>query len=820
MAECPKPSTSLSVNAEVKLILTVFIRFYRRHIWLFLLFVFGLSLGSALLGSIQGLNQEATQRYDQTSALVNNPISHFIRPNQGSETLSFDVWRQLRSAGFISAEPVVEGLLTLASGKRVWLKGVNTLQWITPRQEKASRSQSGSMQFGFNTIYISEKLANRLAVGEQQTLTINGTMFKLAVLPKLSGNTALTDIALADHLLNLSGQISYIEVSNAELNELKVKQLLGNKAQLQSAQAQSFDSLSQAFFFNLQALALLGYIVGAFLSFNAIKLSLHARHKLHQQLTLLGCIQANVITALIIEVLLLSLVAALVGAGIAYIGANLLVNEITVALQSLFELDRSLPVQFSWLVVLQAFTLNVLVLTGVACSQLKLFSMKVRLFHKLLLLIGLSYIAGYLYLTSDTPIHALGLCACLLLAFFIITPMILRAVFSVIPTQHPLLKWIKADSDEQIRVLAISVYAVLLAVGTSVGLQIMVSSFSTALQIHLNGRLSAELYVRPNDVTDAQYQWLAHHKNVKTLGVFWQAQANYQSGNLGDSNRSARVISFGNEPALHQNLTLLSGESPSISTLFFDETNNLSGCLANEPSKLLHNVELGQLVTLYQGERYIRCKITGFYYDYGEQRPVFVVVTQAIEQAMFQYQALGFSLGLKANVDEALFKQQLIQHFNLNDSHVVQNQVFKRYATRLFEHTFYATKALNLMIVAIALFGLWVSLLTLGVKQIQPLALLKSLGVTTVQAFTIKLVQSSIILLVTLLLAILLGGLLGWVLLKFVMPIGFGWTIPLLLPFQDILVFIVLIYVLALLVSVAPLLKLSRYAVADLLYEE
>ncbi|WP_249349353.1 hypothetical protein, partial [Pseudoalteromonas phenolica] len=75
----------------------------------------------------------------------------------------------------------------------------------------------------------------------------------------------------------------------------------------------------------------------------------------------------------------------------------------------------------------------------------------------------LAVAAGYFYLGSEAPFHALGLCVCLLLLFFMITPVVLRAAFKGIPTQHPLVKWMKADSGEQIRVLAISVYAVLLA---------------------------------------------------------------------------------------------------------------------------------------------------------------------------------------------------------------------------------------------------------------------------------------------------------------------------------------------------------------------
>ena len=76
----------------------------------------------------------------------------------------------------------------------------------------------------------------------------------------------------------------------------------------------------------------------------------------------------------------------------------------------------------------------------------------------------------------------------------------------------------------------------------------------------------------------------------------------------------------------------------------------------------------------------------------------------------------------------------------------------------------------------IALFGMWVSFLTLGRGQLQPMAVLQTLGVTQLQLLGAKILQAALIILTTLLLAIPLGLCLGWVLLTYVMPIAFGWT--------------------------------------------
>ena len=80
------------------------------------------------------------------------------------------------------------------------------------------------------------------------------------------------------------------------------------------------------------------------------------------------------------------------------------------------------------------------------------------------------------------------------------------------------------------------------------------------------------------------------------------------------------------------------------------------------------------------------------------------------------------------------------------------------------------------------------SLLSLSVNQLKQLTILRNLGVTKQQLLTMKLVQTGGIVLFTALFAIPLGFALGFALLKFVMPISFGWTIHFSLDLTSLLV--------------------------------
>ena len=50
---------------------------------------------------------------------------------------------------------------------------------------------------------------------------------------------------------------------------------------------------------------------------------------------------------------------------------------------------------------------------------------------------------------------------------------------------HPLWQWLYADSKFQLKELRIAIVAILVALGSAIGMQIMVKSFSDTLNAHL-----------------------------------------------------------------------------------------------------------------------------------------------------------------------------------------------------------------------------------------------------------------------------------------------------------------------------------------------
>ncbi len=758
------------VTHEIKLILATHLAFYRRHPWLMALFFLGFSLGSALLTAISGLNQEANARYQNSSALINNPVTHLIKPLTGKYTIDGNVWLNLRQHGFVNAQPVLRGRLKTNKGQALAIQGVDTLLWLNSAQFNQSTKNKNKIpsQLSLSTLLVDSQFSERI-----NSVIDNKAIFDLEngqKQPDISlvegiGLWAITDIANADYLLDAKGQLSFIELSQVTDQQLvEIEQIISGQAQLIDAKQQSFDILSEAFFFNLTALAMLGYIVAAFLSFNAIKLTLTARNKLLKQMQLLGCTKLSIQLSLVIELIIVSFCTALLGTLGGYLIANALVLDVNRTLIGLYKLDKALVINWQWFNVLLGFTLNISALAVILLAQAKQVANKSKqMFYGLLAstVVGLIWLLNY----ASNEYQALLLCFTLLILFILIVPKALTGLVSLpVKITNPLTQWLHADTRLHIKDLHIAIIAILVAIGSAIGMQIMVKSFSHTLNAHLEKQLSADIYLRSDKIDNNLRQTLSHLSEVEKLSIYMESDGKV-------NNIPANLASFGESFEHYQHISLTSG-------LTISKNNFIKkGCLANEQSKIKFGFSLNDIAVFEQNATKFSCRITDFFYDYGNPSLSLLTLEKRQKTATLHHNIFGYSIRLKNTTSVAAFSERLINEFKQDSTKILPNKRFKKMANALFEDTFVVTKALNGFILAIALLSLCTSLLSLSVNQLKQLTILRNLGVTQQQLLTMKLLQTSGIVLFTILFAVPLGFALGIALLKFVMPIAFGWTI-------------------------------------------
>ncbi len=791
----------VSLMTEIKLILATHIAYFRRQPWLLLLFIVGLSIGSALLSAIAGLNQEAKDRHQKSSALIDVTVTHIAKPSIGQEYIDGKLWLKLRQQGFTNAQPVLRGKLKLASGKTLYVQGMDSLIWLTnppPTGTQHSSSNSNS-DFALDTLMIDRQIARQLNLEPNSNkLDLENSRYRpsFSVVDNI-GMWSITDIAYADMLLEAKGQFSFIEFIGLTPEQIpQVESILSDHARLVAAQEQDFDALSEAFFFNLAALALLGYIVAAFLSFNAIKLSIAGRKKLLAQFNILGCSPKAIRTAIVIEFTLMSFLTALLGSITGFIIANALVFDVNRTLIGLYQLEQALTISWQWQTLVLGFVVNIGTLALMLITQKNTLQSKGnKIFYITLVCVLVALV--YLYLNAQSEFDALLLCFFILLTFVLVTPKCLQSLLSLKnPFTHPLWQWLYADSKSQLEELRIAIVAILVALGTAIGMQIMVNSFSNTLNAHLEKQLSADVYINVDQYDPDLRARLNTDAYISRVGI-------YLAGNGYLNKVPARLVSFGQDDAVFAHISLTSGESVNSSHF----ANN--GCIANEQAAILYDYQLDDTVTFKQNQHSFECRISAFSYDYGNTALSLLTQEQTLKASRLHWQVYGLSITLNEHITVDQLTKRLINEYQIDNTDITENKRFKEIAHQLFNDTFKVTKVLNGFILAIALVSLCISLLSLSSQHSAQLAVLNSLGVDALQLQKLKLVQTMFLVGFTCLFAIPLGFAIGFALLKFVMPIAFGWTIHFNLDLLTLLSACLFLFVAALLCAYLPVKKLT-----------
>ncbi|MCL1079305.1 FtsX-like permease family protein [Parashewanella spongiae] len=787
--------------SEINLILNTHVAYFKRHPWLLLLFIVGLSLGSALLTAITGLNQEAKNRHHKSSALVDLAVSHIVKPPIGQKFIEGNLWLKLRKHGFTNAQPVLRGKLKLASGKTLYLQGIDSLIWMNksaPTSTQQSLNQRNT-NFAFDSILIDSNNGPKLQLesDSNKLQLLNSSITPSFNLVDDIGMWSITDIAYADMLLKAKGQLSFIEFVGLTPEQIpQIESILSYNARLVAAQDQDFDTLSEAFFFNLSALGLLGYIVAAFLSFNAIKLSIAGRKKLLTQFAILGCSPKAIRTAIVIEFTLMSFITALLGSIAGFVIANALVLDVNRTLMGLYKLEQALTIGWQWQTLALGFVINIATLAIMILTQKNTLQDKgSTVFYSALG--SVITIFFYYYFNAKSEFDALSLCFCILLVFILITPKCLQSLLSFKnPFSSPLWQWLYADSKFQSKELRIAIVAILIALGSAIGMQIMVNSFSNTLNAHLEKQLSADVYIHLDKYDPVLRASLNEDSYINHVGIYMASKGYIDK-------IPSTLASFGQGHLAFSHISLTSGEK--INASHFAD----NGCIANEQAAIIYNYQLGETVTFKQNQHTFECRISAFSYDYGNTSLGLITQEHTMKSSSLHWQVYGLSINLNEQITLSQLTERLINKYKIDNAYITENKRFKEIANGLFNDTFKVTKVLNGFILAIALVSLCISLLSLSAQHSKQLAVLNSLGVDSTQLHKLKLVQTTLLVGFTCVFAIPLGFALGFALLKFVMPIAFGWTIYFNLDLSALLITSLLLLFAAVLCAYLPVKKLT-----------
>ena len=790
---------------------------WRRHKIQAITLIVGLAAATALWTAVQALNSHARTSYATAASAVAGANRPALVSVDG-EPLDQSVFAGLRRAG-LDVTPVVEGRF-LHQNTLIELTGIDPFTAQGDELDVPKQSgQNGSTMLRFiqppgllfaapETAVLLTGFYAPLPLEDRPTIEVNAS---------LKEGTAIGDIAVVQRLTKMEGRLTKLLLpAGVSFDPSAIPESWKGTLKLEEKPQQvDLKGLTDSFHLNLTAFGLLCFLVGLFIVYSAIGLAIEDRLSSIRTLRICGISRRRLLGLMVFEMVCLAVVAGTIGVVLGYITASLLLPDIAASLRGLYgaRIGGALSLDASWWI--GGIAISVLGVLAAALggffrvSKMSLLETKgteawrakqdkVITIKASLALIFLS-LALIFYGFGEGLFAAFGVMAGVLLAAAFLLPLVLKGLLAIgaKASTTPLSRWFWADARQQLTGLSLALMALMLALGTNIGVSGMVSGFRGTFDAFLEERLSADLYLlaASGEQGRAIMDWAESQPEIAAILPITSATSQLDG-------QPVNITGF-EDHAIYRDTWQFLVAVPNA----WDAAAVGNAVLINEQLARRQNKWGDTLLTLETNDGSRTFSVAGVYSDYGNPRMEVRMSNQTVIRVWPDARQQRFAIITSAG---AQVRSDIVQQFDLPSSQIIDQAALKNFSRGIFEKTFTISDALSALTLGVAAIAMFTSLLALSGARISGVAPLWAMGVPRRTLALYELMKILLLSFLTAVAAIPLGIAITWCLVAVVNVEAFGWRLPLhLFPSQWAVVGM-LGLLSALVAAIYPTIKLQR----------
>lgn len=768
---------------------------YKRYPFQIVLVWLGLTLGVSLLVGVSSINDHALKSYENGEKLFSNPLPYRIRPKHATSKIPQGFYVQLRRDGFQYCAPFENLTIHTANGSDLTLVGIDPVAMLNFQPNVALHNAPSLklMQPPF-PILVSMDLAKHMKWQDGDFVRLdNGSELGPIAIDKeemLNGTRILADFALL-RMLERSSGLAYIACGNMPKEKLeKLKSILPAGMELSRSSRQELESLTQAFHINLNAMGMLAFLVGLFIFYQAMSLSLVQRQLIVGILRQTGVSGWQLMQALILELLILVSLSWICGNVFGLFLANQLMPAVSASLSDLYDANVGLEVHWSWSASIYSLVLALLgAVVACAWPLVRLLrAQPIRLSTRLslvrfagtefamqaLIACAFAVAATAIYQAPKTQESGFAIIALMLLGVALFTPFLIWKVFNGLSYS---LRWVKvrwffADAAASMSYRGVATMGFMLAMAANIGIETMVGSFRDTTDKWLSQRLAADLYIYPNNSAAGRVSsWLGEQPEVQSVLWRWEKEVSTASGAL-------QVVSTGDSERELDSLTVKLGVPN-----YWYHMHHSKGVMVSESMALKLGIRPGDDISVPElGSGW---QVVGVYYDYGNP---YNQIMLSHRNWLYAYAGSG-NVALGAVIDEGInpigLKRRLESVFRIDSERIFDNNHIHQQALRVFDRTFSIADTLGNITLVIAVFGIFFATVAGEISRQKHISLLRCVGMSGKELILMGSLQLFVFGAISILIAIPLGLVLARLVVDIIIKQSFGWTLELqLIPFE------------------------------------
>ena len=751
---------------------------FRKPLQLIFLFL-GVSLATTLWSSIQLLNSEAKNSYENAVTIISSNQNQLI-VSVKDDLIPFENFAKLRRNKW-PVTPIIEEKLT--DNKKLKIIGVDpfTLSQGTSFYNSFFKTTANNREFLIN---------RKIAFASSETIKkVSGLDLNLELIEtdSLLKNYLLVDISIADELLNTKGKISRFELTGTIPKDTKILEEMG--LEIKDSEINSdLKQLTKSFHLNLTAFGFLGFVVGLFIVYSTLNLSFEQRKSSFNSLRLMGVSVRTIFLSSLIEIFFLSSISGLLGICFGHVLASSLLPDVASTLNNIYGADINNQLSFSikeiFIALLMPIIGTILISSG---FLLKIYLSErntnhinisnnnfyyIKKFTPISVLIILSVITVIILLNPTELFLSFVLIAILIISSSILLPLLLKSGLYYVNYRfefiNPIIEWFFSDTLKQVKRISLSLNALMLSIAVTIGVDNMVKSFEETFSIWLDKRLITEMYLRADsdDLAKKISNEIIKEKNVINVYPIIETKSFIKDTKVS-------VVGFKPEKLYFDNWPIISRSED-----IWEQIQNSNGILINEQLHYKLNIDIGDDIQIANtSNNNFDSTVVGIYPDYGNSVPQIMINLNKFEyyysNILPQNFAIDITKGTYGDVSE------LIQNkYEISDKNIINQSAIKEFSKNVFDKTFTVTRSLSDAMIIIATLTLLTSLISLSEIRVINLSPLWALGIKRITLLKIEFAQFLLLIFIALLFAIPVGLILCFLLTNYLNVSAFGWKLP------------------------------------------
>ncbi len=831
----------------IKLFRRLILRPLRRDPARTILTLLSIALGVAVVLAIELAGDAATGSFQSSLTTLVGQVDYEITSNGGVDE------RYVAKLAGLSIDsrfaPVVEQPVVIAGAGSTTLYGIDAIA-----EGRAAGPGLDPAEIESSAV-VSSDLATRFhwKKGDKVTLQGRGTSHEFTIRNiAAEQNTGWigVDIAAAQQLLDMYGKLDRIEVflgsgEDAERAERLIKDSLppGYDVETPGARSEENRRMLRAFRWNLRILSYISLLVGAFLIYNTIAVSVVRRRTEIGILRAIGTSSRGILLIFLGEASMLGLLGSILGIGLGRLLAGAMVSMISETVNALF--TTSAPGQ----VTLSAASTVAGIFTGTAVAffsalipakeaarvspaeamqrEEREHRKRLNIRRDLTIAAAAAILAGIL--CQFGPIDGrpvlgyvatlLAVCAAAMVApaFVLAVIRLLRGALKRLGGAAGLIAGRSLTASLSRTSVIVTALATAISMMVSVG--VMVGSFRETVQVWLENQLRADIYMRAEGPSTAGIyppmdprvsDIVRRTPGVADVDVFHAFQFHYQG--------TKATFGGGNTEVARREgaLRFLAGDANQILA-------SLPGrdrAIVSEPFANKHAVRAGDVLRIPLGSHIVALTVAGIYYDYASDSGYVIVDRGTLLRHLPDQPVTNIAVYVQPGADAVRVRRELETRLSQYPVMIAPNDVLRRGAVEVFDRTFAITYALEAVAIVVAMLGAANSLLALVLDRRREIGLIRYLGAAKNQVHTMILTEAGLLGFLAGLLGLVLGMALSLILIYVINKQSFGWTIQFHPPALLLGGALLLVWAVTLLAGVYPARFAARLEPAEVVHTE